>query len=150
MARVKSGLRPFNSAIAFSFAARTSCGCSAPSPFESEKPLACDPMTMIDRRFPPDEEHRSEPEIIPPGRGDGGEPESTFWVRDVERGSHRIYVTKIGRFGLLPFFLLGGIISIALLIFVLGAFLILIPVAGVVLAAAIIAGLLRGYPRWPR
>ena len=105
---------------------------------------------MIDRRFPPDEEHRSEPEIIRPRRADGKEPESTFWVRDVERGSHRIYVTKIGRFGLLPFFLLGGIILIALLIFVLGAFLILIPVAGVVLAAAIIAGLLRGYPRWPR
>jgi TM2 domain-containing membrane protein YozV len=104
-------------------------------------------MTMIDRRFPPDQEHRSEPEIIPPG---GSEPESTFWVREVERGSHRIYVTKIGRFGLLPFFLLGGIILIALLIFVLGAFLILIPVAGVVIAAAIIAGLLRGYPRWPR
>src|SRR6202035_5079622 len=98
-------------------------------------------MTMIDRRFPPDQEHRSEPEIIPPGGADGSEPESTFWVREVERGSHRIYVTKIGRFGLLPFFL-GGIILIALLIFVLGAFLILIPVAGVVIAAAIIAGLL--------
>ena len=107
-------------------------------------------MTMIDRRFPPDQEHRSEPEIILPGGADGSEPESTFWVREVERGSHRIYVTKIGRFGLLPFFLLGGIILIALLIFVLGAFLILIPVAGVVLAAAIIAGLVRGYQRWPR
>lgn len=105
---------------------------------------------MIDRRFPPDEGHRSEPEIIPPGRADGSEPESTFWLRDIERRNHRIYVTKIGRFGLLPFFLLGGIILIALLVFVLGAFLILIPVTGVVLAAAIIAGLLRGYPRWPR
>lgn len=105
---------------------------------------------MIDRRFPTDEEHRSEPEIIPPGRAGGSDPESTFWMRDVERGSHRVYVTKIGRFSLLPFFLLGGIILIALLIFVLGAFLIMIPVAGVVLAAAIVAGLLRGYPRRPR
>ena len=105
---------------------------------------------MIDRRFPPDAEHRSEPEIIPPGRADGGEPEIRFWAREVERGSQRIHVTKIGRFGLLPFFVLGGIILIALLIFVLGAFLILIPVAGVVLAAAIIAGLLRGYPPRPR
>ena len=107
-------------------------------------------MTMIDRRFPSDEEHRSEPEIIPPGRADGSDRESTFWVRDVERGSHRIYVTKIRPFGFLPFFLLGGIFLIALFIFVLGAFLILIPVAGVILAAAIITGLLRGYPRWPR
>jgi TM2 domain-containing membrane protein YozV len=105
---------------------------------------------MIDWRFPPTEEHRSEPEIIPPGRAASSERESTFWVREVERGSHRIYVTKIGRFGLLPYLLLGGFILIALLIFVLGAFLILIPVAGVVLAVAIIAGLLRGYPRWPR
>ena len=105
---------------------------------------------MIDRRLPSDEEHRSEPEILPPGRVDGREPAGAFWVREVERGSQRLYVTKIGRFGLLPFFLLGGIILIALLIFVLGAFLILIPVAGVVIAAAIIAGLLRGYPRWPR
>jgi hypothetical protein len=106
---------------------------------------------MIDRRFPPDEEHRSEPEIIPPGRRDyGTEPKSAFLVRDVERGSHRIYVTKIRPFGLLPFVLLGGIILIALLIFVLGAFLILILMADIVLAAAIIAGLLRGYPRWPR
>src|ERR1700731_1818695 len=105
---------------------------------------------MIDPRFPPTEEHRCEPEIIPPGRAARRERESTLWVREVERSSHRIYVTKIGRFGLLPYFLLGGIILIALLIFVLGAFLILIPVAGVVLAGAIIAGLLRGYPRWPR
>ncbi len=105
---------------------------------------------MIDRRFPPDEEHRSEPEIIPPGRAGGSEPESTFWARAVERGSHRIYVTKIGRFNLLPFILLGGIFLIALLFLVLGAFLILIPVAVIVLAAAIIAGLLRGYPPRPR
>jgi hypothetical protein len=107
-------------------------------------------MTMINRRFPTDQEYRSEPEIISPGRADGSEPEGTFWVREVERGSHRVYVSKIGRFGLLPFFLLGGVILIALLIFVLGALLILIPVAGVVIAAAIIAGLVRGYPRWPR
>jgi hypothetical protein len=71
-------------------------------------------------------------------------------VREVERGSNRVYVTKIGQFGLLPYFLLGGVILLAMLLFVVGAFLILIPVAGVVLAAAIIAGLLRGYPRWPR
>jgi hypothetical protein len=105
---------------------------------------------MIDRRLPSEEKHRSEPEILPPGRVDGREPESAFWVREVERGSRNLYITKIGRFGLLPFFILGGIILIALLLFVVGAFLILIPVAGVVAAAAIIAGLLRGYPRWPR
>jgi hypothetical protein len=105
---------------------------------------------MIDRRFRPDEVHRSEPEIIPPGRAYGNAPESTFRMREVAGGSHRVYVSKIGWFGLLPYFLLGGIVLMALLIFVLGAFLILIPVAGIVLAAAIMAGLLRGYPRRPR
>ncbi|MGQ0443630.1 MAG: hypothetical protein ACT4O2_00515 [Beijerinckiaceae bacterium] len=105
---------------------------------------------MIERRFREDEEHRSEPEIIPPGRAYGNEPESTFRMRVVAGGSHRIYVRNIGWFGLLPFLLLGGIVLMMLLIFVLGAFLILIPVAGVVLAAAIMAGLLRGSPRRPR
>lgn len=107
-------------------------------------------MTMINRRFPPDDGYRSEPEIIPPGGTHISESENKFWVREAERGSQRIYVTKMGGFGLLPFFLLGGVISIALLIFVLGAFLILIPVVGFVLAAAIFAGLLRGSSRWPR
>ena len=107
---------------------------------------------MINRRYPPDEQHKSEPEIIPPGRAYGSEPETTFWRRGVveERGSHRIFVHRIGPFGLVPFLLLGGMIAIALLIFLLGAFLILLPVAGVVIAAAIIAGLLRLYPRLPR
>ncbi|HEX3495175.1 MAG TPA: hypothetical protein VHT48_07385, partial [Methylocella sp.] len=113
-----------------------------PIPMYNEKPLAWGTTTMIDRRLLPDDEHHSEPEIIPPGRA-GGEPESPFWVREVERGSNRVYVTKIGQFGLLPYFLLGGVILLAMLLFVVGAFLILIPVAGVVLAAAIIAGLLR-------
>ena len=40
---------------------------------------------MIDRRLPPDEEHRSEPEIIPPGRADGSEPESISAVRAAYR-----------------------------------------------------------------
>ena len=107
---------------------------------------------MISPRFPPDEQQNAEPEIIPPGRAYGSEPETNFWRRGVveERGSHRIFVHRIGPFGLLPFLLLGGMIAIALLIFLLGAFLILIPVAGVVLAAVIIAGLLRLYPRLPR
>jgi hypothetical protein len=101
-------------------------------------------MTKIDRHLPPDEQHYSEPEILPPSR------ESEAWGgRSVEeRGTHRIYVTRVGPFGLLPFMLLGGIISIALLVFLFGFLLILIPVAGVVLAAAIVASLLRGPSRW--
>jgi hypothetical protein len=108
-------------------------------------------MTMINRRFPQDDEHRSEPEIIPPGHTDIREVESRLWgrVSTGEHSFHRIYVSRISPFGLLPFFLLGGLFAAGVLVFALGAFLILLPVAGFVLAAALFAGLLRGRSRWP-
>jgi hypothetical protein len=109
-------------------------------------------MNMINRRFPQDSENRSEPEILPPGHTDIREMEGRLQGRvPMDAYSfHRIYVSRIGLFGLLPFFLLTGVIGAALLIFMLGAFLILIPVAAFVLAAALFAGLLRGRSRWPR
>ncbi len=64
-----------------------------------------------------------------------------------EHGIRRVYVTKVGPWGLLPLVLLGGVISIALLAFLFGFLLILIPVAGLVLAAALIGSFLRGPPR---
>jgi hypothetical protein len=108
-------------------------------------------MTMITRRFPQDDEHHSDPEIIPPGHTDIREVKSRLWgrVSTDEHRFHRIYVSRIGPFGL-PFFLLGGLFAAGLLIFALGAFLILLPVAGFVLAAALFAGLLRGRSRRPR
>jgi hypothetical protein len=109
-------------------------------------------MTMTDRRSPQDDGYHSEPEIIPPGQTDLREMESKLWGRVVtDRESiHRVYVSKIGPLGLLPFFLLAGVVGAAVLFFMFGAFLILIPVAGVVLAATIVAGLLRPHSRWPR
>jgi hypothetical protein len=109
-------------------------------------------MTMINKRFPQDGEHRSEPEIIPPGHTDIREMESTLRgrVSTGEKSFHRIYVSRIGSFGLLPFFLLTGFFVAAMLVFALGAFLILLPLAGFVVAAALFAGLLRGRSRWPR
>jgi len=109
-------------------------------------------MIMINRRFPQDDEHRTEPEIIPPGHTDIREVESRLWgrVSTGEHSFHRIYVSRIGPFGLLPFFLLTGFFVAAMLVFAWGAFLILLPVAGFVLAAALFAGLLRGRSRWPR
>lgn len=93
--------------------------------------------------------HHSEPEIIPPGCTDLREAESILRGRVTtdERGYHRIYVSRAGPFGLLPFFLIAGIFTAVLLVFALGAFLILLPVAGLVLAAALFAGLLRGRSR---
>ena len=96
---------------------------------------------MADQRLPPDERHHSEPEIIPPGQGDGNEPEYPVWSQGTveEHSIRRIYVTKVGPFGLLPLMLLGGVIAIALLAFLFGFLLILLPLAGLILAAGLIA-----------
>jgi hypothetical protein len=93
--------------------------------------------------------HHPEPEIIPPGQADGRARDNGRWTRVYvdERGTHRIYVTRIGPLGLLPFALLFGFVSVALFIFFIGAFMILIPLLGMVAAAAIIAGLLRANSR---
>jgi hypothetical protein len=107
---------------------------------------------MIDRRLPPEERHSPEPEIIPPGNEDGSEAENPVWGRGTieEHSIHRIYVTKVGPFGLLPLMLLGGVIAIAMLAFLFGFLLIFIPLVGLILAAALIGSFLRGGPRWPR
>jgi hypothetical protein len=107
---------------------------------------------MINRRFPQDGKHHSEPEIIPPGRFDIREARNGWgWAAANEHETHRIYVTRTGPFGLLPFFLLAGVIGAVLFFFMLGAFLILIPAAGVILAAAVFGRLLQGRSsRWPR
>jgi hypothetical protein len=109
-------------------------------------------MTMSSQRLPPNGRHYSKPEIIPPGRVDGTGRGDSLWDREAveEHGIHRIYVTRIGPFSLLPLVLLGSVVSIALLVFLFGFLLILIPVAGLILAAAIIGSFLRGGPRWPR
>jgi hypothetical protein len=107
---------------------------------------------MADERRTEDERHYPEPEIIPPGNDDGSARRNEIWgQRTIEEiGFHRIYVTKIGPLGLLPFALLGGVLTIALFAFLFGFLLILLPVAGLILAAAIIGSFLRGGPRWPR
>jgi hypothetical protein len=106
---------------------------------------------MAYHHLPPSWRHFSEPEILPPGEDGGREPGHPFWGRDSfdERSVHRIYVTRIGPFALLPYALLGGGIAIVFLAFLFGFLLILLPVAGLVLAAAIIGSFLRG-SRWRR
>ncbi|MCI0466319.1 MAG: hypothetical protein L0Y57_04840 [Beijerinckiaceae bacterium] len=107
---------------------------------------------MTGKRLPPDERHFDEPEIIPPGHEDGGELDSMFQRHGVfaEHSVRRVYVTRVGPLGLLPFVILGGVITAALLAFLFGFLLILIPAAALILAAAIIGSLLRGTLRWPR
>jgi len=101
---------------------------------------------MSDQRpAPQGEQPRSEPEIIPPGRDDWRGHRS--WPFVGQQGTHRIYVTRLGPFS--TFLLIGaiGLVAALLLIIVLGAFLLWIPIVVLVLAIAIISGLLRGYFR---
>lgn len=82
----------------------------------------------------------AEPEIIPPDRGGGPsrrEPEP-IWTR------RRIHIARPGPLGLaLGLIGLGAFAAVAIVAF-LGLFLILIPAVGVMIAAFVLAALLRG------
>jgi len=88
---------------------------------------------------PKPEQPRSEPEITPPGHA--------------ERGTERvrIYIGKPSPLGLILVTLIIGILSAAMLVLFLGAFLFLVPLVVLFVTGAIIIGLLRFYFRalWP-
>jgi hypothetical protein len=92
---------------------------------------------------------RSEPEILPPDRS-GHRPGHGHmrWESINQHGTHRVYVTRLGPFSLAGFGLLFGVIVAAVLALFLGAVLIALPVVFLLVAAAVIAGLLR--PRLPQ
>lgn len=65
-------------------------------------------------------------------------------------GVRHIYITRLGPLGMVALALMVGILFAITLVLVLGAFLIWIPLVGLLVAAAIISGLLRAYFRQPR
>ena len=107
---------------------------------------------MNERRLPAGEKPRSEPEIIPPDRGDRQSRSSEAGIRVFlnEGGVRHIYVARLGPLGMAVLALMIGILLAITLVFVLGAFLIWIPLIGLLVAAAIISSLLRAYFRQPR
>jgi hypothetical protein len=100
----------------------------------------------MDQRSTP-ERPRSEPEILPPERGDAGPLHDARWERAGAEGIYRVRVVKLGPVGATLLAIGIGVASAALLMLVLGTLLILIPVVGLLIAGAIIAGILRGYFR---
>jgi hypothetical protein len=89
-----------------------------------------------------------EPEIIPPDRRDRQSPSrSRIWIADGVRGSHRVYVARLGPFGAILLALAIGVVSAALLALLLGAFLIGTLAIGAIAAFAMIAALLRSLAR---
>jgi hypothetical protein len=97
---------------------------------------------MTDDNFRRTESPRAEPEIIPPGQN--YDPERGQSYIDPMTGE-RIYVAKIGPFGLFLIALGVGLVFVAILVFLVGAFLLWIPVVGLLIAAGLVAGVLRPY-----
>ena len=103
---------------------------------------------MVDQRpVPGPEQPRSEPEIIPPDQQDA----RARWVDGRTRssgtwssGAQRVYVARVGPFGFAMVAFAIAVIAALVFLLVLGAFVILIPLAGLLLAAAVFASLLRG------
>jgi hypothetical protein len=91
--------------------------------------------------YPKPERPRSEPEIIPPDRsGRGGWPPDGYGQ---SRGTQRVFVGRVGPFGIALLMLgIAAIVGIILLV-ILGAVLLWIPVVVVAVIAAAIAGLFR-------
>jgi len=101
------------------------------------------------------EQPRAEPEIIPPDR-DGGAANwrrapGTAWQRgpwhrggfDEIHGTHRVYVGRVGPFGIALLLLAIAAVIAVILIAVLGAVLIWIPVIAVAVAIAAFSRLFR-------
>jgi hypothetical protein len=95
---------------------------------------------MTDKKPNPQaEEPRSEPEIIPPD-----DAHVTRRMR-IDTGTGRIYVAKISPLGTILVVLIIGFLSALMLVLLLGALLVWLPVVVLIVTAALVAGLLRGY-----
>jgi hypothetical protein len=91
------------------------------------------------------ERPRLEPEIIPPERGRRGTDWQQYvWRSQASTGeTHRIYVTRLGPFGMAMLMLVIGIVIAVILLATIGAILVWIPILALLLAAGVIYRLLR-------
>jgi hypothetical protein len=87
------------------------------------------------------ERPKPEPEIIPPSAAERGRLRKRVFTHSTER----IYFGKPPPLGIFLVVLITGLLSAAMLILLLGVFLIALPVIIVFATAVIIAGLLRMY-----
>jgi hypothetical protein len=96
------------------------------------------------------EQPRFEPEIIPPGSARGGANRGLDWGRSAwpygqgqAGGTYRVYVGRVGPFGIAMLMLALAILAVAVVFAVVGAVLFWIPVVAVVIATAAIFRFLR-------
>ena len=74
------------------------------------------------------------------GRAEGWPPPYGFTQT---RGTHRVYVSRIGPFGFALIMLIAGLFAAVLLLILIGAALIWIPVVAVLVVIAAVSGLIR-------
>ena len=103
---------------------------------------------MIDKPPKPQgEEPRSEPEVIPPGHAEQDTPRMRVFVDT--HSTERVHIGKPSPLGIILVILITGLLSAAMLVLLLGAFLFLLPLVVLFVTAAFVAGLLRIYFRAP-
>src|ERR1019366_595419 len=83
---------------------------------------------------------QSEPKIIPPGK----QPDSDVWTSETMRGTHRIYVRRVGPFEIILWVVIIGAILTVSVGLLLGLFLIAIPVVVALIAIGIVSAVVRG------
>jgi hypothetical protein len=90
-----------------------------------------------------------EPEIIPPDRNfrPSGRRDARIWISFGRNRFDRLYITKPGPLIVILASLVLGLVVLATLVVLLGAFLIWLPVTLLVAAALILSGIVRGYFR---
>jgi hypothetical protein len=89
---------------------------------------------------------RVEPEIIPPDRTGRPDWRGSAWppyAYSEARGSHRVYVTRLGPLGLTLLLAGVGVLAVAIFLTIVGAILIWIPVVALLVAAAAVYRMLR-------
>jgi hypothetical protein len=87
---------------------------------------------------------RAEPEILPPDRGRSGGRSWPPYGDAQARGTHRIYVTRIGPFGFALAMLAVGLLAAVFLLLIIGTALLWLPV---VIGLAVIAAIFRIFRR---
>jgi hypothetical protein len=97
---------------------------------------------MDQRPVPAGEKPRVEPEIIPPGEADARRDGAPRW--SASGATHRVYVARIGPLGFFLIALALAAFATLVAVLMLGAFLLWIPIAGLLLAFAVVSGLWRG------
>jgi hypothetical protein len=92
----------------------------------------------MERPVPDANRPRVEPEIIPPEQADTRSRRAASF-----NGAQRIYVAQVGPFGFAMVALVVALVLALVFLLVLGAFVIFIPLAGALLAAAVLLTLFR-------